>query len=380
MFDYITLIHHTFRNAPWLTVKGPTLCSQQYVDKFQQTMMVVEFEVANGTFIDESVVPYGMFIEVRNERNTNKSRLTIIMAPRTPEGVPIFKTRCKTVHSLTPFICKGKECRTIIERTEPYPSTPEGTDIWESYIQDYDDKHLEQVVVTVLEYNTLTDSVFDDVLGENHGVVKTLTQTKANDAGYTPATEAPVADGFFIEYEQVKCGWWIKTKETFNEGAKMSLCGIANYYWPNVLIGLPEFSNVTGFTDDEIEGVIEYPIKTVTYHQIKDSYNGPCKALFQISFVAAMPESCPVPTQIITDTIEYEGILLRYELRDCLHDEITITETINTNHPNLVDQTRSKTFAATALLDWPASVLADYDVKPYKGGFYVTSVTVYKPV
>lgn len=374
MNEYITLLQNTFHQAPWLSSKGPALCSQMYVDRFQQTMMVVEFEVANGSFLDEATVPYGMFVEIRNP-NTNKARLVIMMAPLAgEEPAPVFKTRCKDVYAPTRFICRARECRTILDKsTNPVPDS--GTNIWESTINDYDDAHVERVTTTIITYTTATDTVYDDAMQEHHSIEQTLVQSISNDSGYTVGTP-----GYFISYEQVKCGWWLKTKEYFNTGVKMTLCGVANYYWPRVLLAVPEVAPVIGEVRGGPDDGEEYIIKTCINHIIKDSYNGPCKAVYSTAFLTGMPNVCPIPTAILTDSIEYDGLFFDYRLVDCLHPTITFSESVGSFHPQYkASQVRSKTFPATSLLDWPASVFADYDVKPYKGGYHVTSVTIYPP-
>lgn len=376
MSIYINAINDAFRNAPWLTNRGPVLCSQEFDQRYGQTMHIFEYEVANGTNIPEADVPFGMFVSVQNRLNQNKARLIVAMVPRDEEGNPVFKTRCRTIKSPTPFICSAKECRTFINaKSDPLPVLPSGPNIWEASIQEYDDSHSELVVTTILSYSTLSDNVFDETLRESHSVVKTLTQTKADDAGYSVSGEAPALVGRFVSYEEVRCGWWVKVVETINPGAKYTMCGVVNYYWPAVLKAAPELAPVSAVREDDGS---TYIAKVCVYQNVKDAYNGPCKASIAVSFVETMPVSCPVPTQLITDDIEYEGIIFSYALRNALHIAITVTETI-ANHPVLAASVRSKTFDATSYTDWPDSVLADYDVKPYKGGFLITEVTVYKP-
>jgi hypothetical protein len=374
MSIYINAIQDAFRNAPWLTKRGPVLCSQEFDQRYGQTMHIFEYEVANGTNIPEADVPYGMFVSIQNRLNQNKARLIVAMAPLDEEGNPVFKTRCRTVKAPTALICSAKECRTFINaKSDPLPTLPSGPNIWEAYIQEYDDAHSELVVTTILSYATLTDEVPDETLREPHTVVRTLTQTKAMDAGYVWDVINNV--GKFTSYEEVKCGWYIKTQETINPGTKYSMCGVVNYYWPAVLKAAPELAPVTAVREDD---GTTYIAKVCVYQNVKDAYNGPCRATISVAFAREMPASCPVPTQLITDDIEYEGIIFSYALRNALHGAITVTETI-ANHPVLADSTRTKDFAATAYTDWPDSVLADYDVKPYKGGYLVTQVLVHKP-
>ncbi len=370
---YINKVQNTFSQSPWFAMRGPVLCSQMYVEKYGQMMQVIEFEVANGTYISEEVIPAGMFVEIRNERNSNKARLVCVMAPLDEEGDPVFKTRCKLIKYPNQYICKAKECRTIIPKTDPPPELDSGTDIWESTLAEYDDNHYERITTTILEYSTSEDAVYDEVFKKHIPVTRVLTQTKANDAGYTAAT--PPALGSFISYEAVKCGWWLKTTERFNPGSLYTMCGVANYYWPNVLKSVPELAPVTGIDRDGQE----YLQNILTFVDVKESYNGPCKASYAVSWATSLPV-CPVPDQLITDTISYQGIMFNFSINDCLHMAITFTENTGSNHPTLKPgQARVKTFAATTPTDWPESVLADYDVKPYKGGYLITELTIYSP-
>jgi hypothetical protein len=39
----------------------------------------------------------------------------------------------------------------------------------------------------------------------------------------------------------------------------------------------------------------------------------------------------------------------------------------------------TKTWANTTYIDWPDSLIVEYDVQPYKGGYLIRQLTVQKP-
>ena len=71
---------------------------------------------------------------------------------------------------------------------------------------------------------------------------------------------------------------------------------------------------------------------------------------------------------------------MNFRIPPCLHAEIgPIAMTTGTDHPDYTYLGFTKTIAATSYIDWPSTLTADYDVKPYKGGFLQRKVVVHKP-
>jgi hypothetical protein len=77
--------------------------------------------------------------------------------------------------------------------------------------------------------------------------------------------------------------------------------------------------------------------------------------------------------------LECEFPLTSLNIPACLHQAITFTEVIGTNHPTLAYTTATRTFDATNYTDWPNTIVGQFTQTPYQGGFRIESVLIYKP-
>jgi len=109
-----------------------------------------------------------------------------------------------------------------------------------------------------------------------------------------------------------------------------------------------------------------------------EAYRGPCNALISERFYVLAPTPTqpnvmkPLPISISTPVFSFN-------IGPVLHGTLTIAITSGTNHQ--VYEYTGGYFgqAATTPATWPASILASDEVRPFRGGFLRTSVTVYPP-
>lgn len=383
MSAIINHLSHNLRSAAWWKAKGPVVCGQAYVEKYGQDMLVYRFKVVNGSYVDESEVPYGSFVRIE-PFNKVESEVTVFATPFDDGGeemLPVFKVRCKELTNINKFICKATECRQIVPTGT---SADSGANVWESRVEDIDDKHAEKVTVTITQLNTVEDCGWDEVLNSSVEFTETLVQTKADDCGWKESDPVTVpVTGTFTSYEEVRCGWWVKRVEFLSHGVVHDYYDIRNYYWPPVLqnITFTEVGNAEGYPNSAY-AENDYAARLISNVQMKEAYNGPCRAHIETSFGPA-PTSAN-PTQMLTDAIHYNGLLTEFSLPACLHDAITVTENTNGNpYVEGVSQigswTATKDAGGANLIDWPASVSVPAEARPYKGQYLVQNITIFKP-
>jgi len=75
MQTYINSVKNEIRRVAKLSGRGPVLQSRVFNDRLDQHMVLLDFEVANGTHVNAG---YGYFALTENERNTTKSRLKVL--------------------------------------------------------------------------------------------------------------------------------------------------------------------------------------------------------------------------------------------------------------------------------------------------------------
>ena len=145
---------------------------------------------------------------------------------------------------------------------------------------------------------------------------------------------------------------------------------VVNYSWPAVLEAINIFQ------------VVAKDGHTIRYGydvELKESYSGPCRATITETW-SSTAQSLPTLTYMQPRAIEFDFPMTRnFSIPQTLHPAFTMTEVIGTNHPELAYTTTTKAFPATNYTDWPASIVAAVSQTPYRGGFKMRKVVVYKP-
>lgn len=196
------------------------------------------------------------------------------------------------------------------------------------------------------------------------------------------AAELPEISGEEMQIQPINRYWSIVTTETPRD---VSVSGIKTYFsttpfkWPAVLpssgLGQLEYGTIkrknpqTGLT---VEDVLYYD------YELRPTWSGICKSKVELWWQREPPDFNEIqamePTEIV---ISWPIGSIR--IPPCLHMDYTFFGTTGTDNPRWEFLEFSKTIPATNYTEWPDSVIADFDVTPYKGGFRVRKITVYKP-
>jgi hypothetical protein len=243
------------------------------------------------------------------------------------------------------------------------------------------DKQLDSLYVTVTVTREKTDTPkVSYILDQQTNEIRPVYEEKVP-AG---TTGTPVdATGEYSEVKAINTLWAIKTTQ-FAAGLAGKTApksqtweDVINYSWPDVLLGLYAFSfpRASGNAPDSI-----------AWHPIwkRQRYDGPCKAEIteEWSLIAPGQPGGPTPpalTPMLTRDITYRTPLTAVGIPACLHDDILIYDTPGTTHPTLGFYYYEEFFPKTPLLDWPATYVASYTVRPAFGGFLSRKVVVYRP-
>lgn len=367
---------NVWTTSPELTVKGPVLRSYRYNQTFRTYMHYFECSVGNKAVLPAT--QFGAFSEIVNRGNSNQAWLQIWVAPGffdTPSA-PTFTAITTTQRDINEYICEA----TITEQIVAIGTAVDtGSTVWESSVESIDGVHALKRTVTIGTLNTVQFGEFDQVLASHiAGQRELVHDTIAESDFYFPSGLRPMGGTRYdyIQYEKVKCDWYIKTTRKLDSTYGYTSTEVRNGYWPPVLLTPPEIAGVDGY--DEVGQT--YTVKQARELNIQDAYNGPCSATIVIAWSPTAPTGpSPGVTQFVTDEIYYEGILFDIRIPGCLHPSLTLFENVN-NHPVYPDQVRSKTYPGTTHETWPATQVADYSARPYLGGWVIETVTLAQPV
>jgi len=212
----------------------------------------------------------------------------------------------------------------------------------------------------------------------------------------TPAEASTLvaAAGTEITATPYSPSWSIITEESppqssITGGTAVKFYTTQPFTWPAVLIA-DSFSY--GSITTKRNGVSTGSSQLYFDYELKPAWTGFCKAEVQIAFHATNPiiSHTLIPTQSINlnpININWPGVA-SFNLPPCIHGEYSFSGTTGTTHPDYGYIAYAKTFrssslettsGSTPISDWPDSLIIEYDVRPYKGGYLVRQVKVFKP-
>ena len=144
---------------------------------------------------------------------------------------------------------------------------------------------------------------------------------------------------------------------------------VENFTWPSVLnsIKVDVWPRNEGGAD----------MYTRPYFS-KESYRGPCSALVQETFFTK-PPPVSAPKVMMPLPIDLATPFFSLNIAPCLHGALNISITSGTEHP-IYDYTGGVySYPATTPTSWPSSIVASDEVRPFRGGYMRTKVTIYPP-
>lgn len=203
------------RNPKWATF-GPQLYSWVYDQKLEQYVHEISVEIAHGSALDPV---YGYFVEIRNERNCNKSRAII----HTPTWVgnpsaPVFSARSRSIVGLNEWICAATETKQIVGTSA---TADTGATVWESELTYVDAVHREKRTITVVSA-PIRKSV------RWHAQAEQFVNVTEQAVYKTSGIASSFAGGVLTTYEHLRCDWYIERKETFVD-VEIELAGVGEY-------------------------------------------------------------------------------------------------------------------------------------------------------
>ena len=205
-----------------------------------------------------------------------------------------------------------------------------------------------------------------------------------DNAFWTASIDAPVAPatiGFGVIYEgrQLTDNWFLIVKRQIIAGEhsggtltiESGLTTTKNYSWPPVL---SEFEIMDW---DKRDGSTDFRVR---YAMDPAGYSGPSKATVVITWALT------IPTGALTKAKQLEGKSVSYScpyfsvnIPPCLRPTIELVCDIGNEHPIFKQNVGSlRIFPGTTETAW-ADVLADVDIRVYRGGYLVTKTTISPP-
>lgn len=208
----------------------------------------------------------------------------------------------------------------------------------------------------------------------------------------SPADAATLASGAAagteVTLQPLNTFWTLCTSET----PPVSTIGSPSmlYYtshpwsWPRVLTSF-QYGGV---------GLVDPPDASILYmdYEMTPEWQGLCKSEVRIAFYATNPIifATTIPVQQLAPTgldINWPGVG-SFRIPSCLHGDFSFSGTTGTGNPVYDYTIYTKDWPASQLWEsgsgsdqaiWPDSLIIDYDVQPYKNGFLVKQVKVFKP-
>lgn len=141
-----------------------------------------------------------------------------------------------------------------------------------------------------------------------------------------------------------------------------------NYAWPAVLTSIEssQFDLIAGGTEF-------YPWPNF----LRQYYNGPCRARVTLRWSVGQ-FAVDTPSVMLPRSVHLNTPFYSVSVEPCLHGQLVFPISIN-DHPKYEDVSGQLTWSATIPTDWPASITASSEQKPYRGGWLYTLVEIYRP-
>ena len=244
---------------------------------------------------------------------------------------------------------------------------------------------------TYVKKVTLTSLDFDQVFG---GTLRT-TQTLRYRGEQIPGTGSPLktieqlvetdisppywglqSNGVAREVTQLTDNWFVVTERqvvpTFMVGEEggRTYPTTVDFYWPAVL------SNIQVQPWERRDGGVQ---RYMIPEYVREAYRGPTPATVTERFYAEAPTVDP-PQVMLPLPINIQSPYFGVNVGPTLHVEYNLDFTNGTEDPEFVFTVASYDIPATEPTDWPSSLLASDEVKPYRGGFLRTTIVLGQPL
>ena len=127
-----------------MQVKGPVLVGQVFDKQLNSVVDTIEFQVSNKSQLP--LLPFGVFGEVVNERNSNHAWVKVRVHPTYWDGAVVIAPWSKKYVKYNEYVCAATETFTVVA---PDAAADIGSDVWESVVEPLDNVHSIKRTVTV---------------------------------------------------------------------------------------------------------------------------------------------------------------------------------------------------------------------------------------
>lgn len=237
---------------------------------------------------------------------------------------------------------------------------------------------------------TITRYVENELVGREFDADtnKTLPYRRSKVLSSNQYPEGVQTNGAVVELQPVNALWSIKTTKQASGLPGIAVNGVAsrtyqivtNYAWPAVLTGV-HINPVYADPGDIYSSITSY-ISSPVY--LCNAYSGPCLAdIFEIwtskqpvvggsatwdSTQIGVSPKLYTPTPMLPQSIVFNSPDLTVSVPECLHDYLEFWS-----------QNFRQYFPATNFTRWPATTIAEVDLRPYQGGWLQRVTTVRAP-
>ena len=246
--------------------------------------------------------------------------------------------------------------------------------------QELDSLYVQVVRTYVKKVNIISNS-FDEVFGGNLQTTETLYYRGETVSG--TAIETLFADddnaywgltsGVAREGRQISDNWFLvnarQVVPAIIASTGRTYTTAIDFYWPAVL---SNFDVELWTRRDGGEQRYFNPVFS------KEAYRGPCKATVTERFYDTAP-TVGEPNVMRPLPIVIQNPFFGISVGPSLHAGDTLSFTNGTTDPEFVYTISSYTVDATTPTDWPASIVAQDEARPFRGGFLRTTITVFPP-
>ena len=224
---------------------------------------------------------------------------------------------------------------------------------------------------------------FDEQLGGNLHTEQTLRHAAEIATGTKTVAEVFAdsanaywglqSDGYEREGKQLAPEWFVITNRQvipsgFLAGGRTYTTSI-DFPWPAVL------GSIDVESWERKDGGIQTYVKPL---YAKEAYRGPCKATIVETFSATAPTTS-TPTSMQPLPIDISTPMFSVAVGPTLHPAYSLSLTNGTKDPIFKYTAATFAFAATTPSAWPSSVIASDEVRPFRGGYLRSQITVHPP-
>lgn len=227
-------------------------------------------------------------------------------------------------------------------------------------------------VVLTMTWRDIRNPIEDSYIDLETGTRRT--REKRMVAAGTDGTEVQ-ADGSYADVQGINTAWSIQTTKELpglagNATKTRTYETTVNYRWPRVL--RTPVIDVIPAADGGIGKIWFVP------DWLRPEYYGPCKAIVTDTWSKDEP-TITTPTQMLEDSVTFDGALLQISIPACLHKAIRLFESSGDGTREYAPYQLAWDYKATNFIDWPASITVQDECEPVNGGFMRRTVVVQRP-